>query len=106
MGDRDEPLLGQFSQRAHVRPHVQLAAHQHHFGVGAELLRLALPLHKEGGNDTVSPKKGALAFMPLLLKVLNTVKHNATALVDENSCRCGAQTKVQARFKTEDCGAN
>lgn len=44
VGDRDEPLLGQFPQRADVCPHVQLASHQDHFGVGTKLLRLTLPL--------------------------------------------------------------
>lgn len=44
VSDRDEALLGEFPQRADVRPHVQFTAHQHHFGVGAELLSLALPL--------------------------------------------------------------
>lgn len=44
MGDGDEPLLGQFPQGVDVRPHVQLAADQHHFGVGTELLCLPLPL--------------------------------------------------------------
>lgn len=47
VSDGDEPLLGQLPQCPHVRPHVQLAAHQHHLGVGAELLRLALPLQKQ-----------------------------------------------------------
>lgn len=44
MSDRDEALLGEFPQRVDVCPHVQLAAHQHHFGVGTKLLRLTLPL--------------------------------------------------------------
>lgn len=57
MGDGDESLLGQFPQCAHVGPHVQLAAHQNHFGVGAELLRLTLPLQEREGNEQVSQKK-------------------------------------------------
>lgn len=69
VGDGDEPLLGQFPQGAHVRPHVQLAAHKHHFGVGAELLRLALPLHKQEGHDGVSQKKDARTQTLLLVKV-------------------------------------
>lgn len=44
VGDRDEALLGELPQGADVCPHVQLAAHQHHFGVGTKLLRLSLPL--------------------------------------------------------------
>lgn len=42
--DGDEALLGKLPQRVQVRPHVQLAAHQHDLGVGAELLSLPLPL--------------------------------------------------------------
>ena len=44
VGDGDEALLGELPQGADVCPHVQLAAHQHHFGVGTKLLRLSLPL--------------------------------------------------------------
>lgn len=44
MGNRDEPVLGQLPHDVQVRPHVQLAAHQHHLGVGTELLGLTLPL--------------------------------------------------------------
>lgn len=46
MGNGDETLLGEFPQGVYVRPHVQLTAHQHHFGVGTELLSLSLPLWK------------------------------------------------------------
>lgn len=51
VGDGDEALLGELPQGADVRPHVQLAAHQHHFGVGTELLRLALPLWRHQGQS-------------------------------------------------------
>lgn len=44
--DGDEALLGKLPQRVQVRPHVQLAAHQHDLGVGAELLGLPLPLQR------------------------------------------------------------
>lgn len=44
VGHRDQPVLGQLPHHAEVRPHVQLAAHQHHFGARTELLRLPLPL--------------------------------------------------------------
>lgn len=44
VGDRDEALLGQLPQGVDICPHVQLTAHQHHFGVGTKLLRLPLPL--------------------------------------------------------------
>lgn len=44
MSDGDESELGQLSQDIEVRPHVQLAAHQNHLGIGTELLRLPLPL--------------------------------------------------------------
>lgn len=44
MGDRNESVFGQFSHDVEVRPHVQLAANQHHFGTGTELLCLTLPL--------------------------------------------------------------
>ena len=44
VGYRDESEFGQLSQDAQVGPHVQLAAHQHHLGTGAELLGLPLPL--------------------------------------------------------------
>lgn len=47
MGDRDEPLLGEFPQGVDVCPHVQLAADQHNFGIGTELLRLSLPLENQ-----------------------------------------------------------
>lgn len=46
MGDGDETLFGEFPQRVDICPHVQLTAHQHHFGVGTKLLRLPLPLWK------------------------------------------------------------
>lgn len=46
MCDRDEALLGELPQRVQVRPHVQLAAHQHDLRVGAELLSLPLPLRR------------------------------------------------------------
>ena len=46
VGDRDEALFGEFPQGADVCPHVQLTAHQHHFGIGTKLLRLSLPLWK------------------------------------------------------------
>lgn len=48
MSDRDEPVLGQLPHDVQVRPHVQLAAHQHHLGVGTELLGLTLPLRITG----------------------------------------------------------
>lgn len=48
MGDRDESVFGELSQDIEVCPHVQLAANQHHFGIGAELLCLALPLCIKG----------------------------------------------------------
>ena len=44
VSDRDESEFGQFSQHVEVRPHVQLAAHQNHLGIGTELLGLSLPL--------------------------------------------------------------
>lgn len=44
----DEALLGELPQRVEVCPHVQLAAHQHDLRVGAELLRLPLPLQRKG----------------------------------------------------------
>lgn len=44
MGDGKESVLGELSHDVEVRPHVQLAADQHHFGIGTELLRLTLPL--------------------------------------------------------------
>lgn len=44
MGDGDESVLGELPHHVQVRPHVQLAADQHHFGTGTELLRLTLPL--------------------------------------------------------------
>lgn len=44
VGYRDEPVLGQLPHDVQVRPHVQLAADQHHLGVGTELLGLTLPL--------------------------------------------------------------
>lgn len=44
VGHWDQPVLSQLPHHAEVRPHVQLAAHQHHFGAGTELLRLPLPL--------------------------------------------------------------
>lgn len=44
MGDGDESVLGQLPHDVQVRPHVQLAADQHHLGVGTELLGLTLPL--------------------------------------------------------------
>ena len=50
MWDWDEPLLGQLSQGAHVCPYVQLAAYQHQLGIGAELLRLPMPLWTQGTN--------------------------------------------------------
>lgn len=53
MGNGDEPLFGEFPQGVYVGPHVQLTAHQHHFGVGTELLSLSLPLWKHG-NSVVS----------------------------------------------------
>lgn len=37
-------MLGQLPHDVQVRPHVQLAADQHHLGVGTELLGLTLPL--------------------------------------------------------------
>lgn len=46
VGDGDETLFGEFPQRVDICPHVQLTAHQHHFGVGTKLLRLPLPLWK------------------------------------------------------------
>lgn len=53
MGNGDETLFGEFPQGVYVRPHVQLTAHQHHFGVGTELLSLSLPLWKHE-NSVVS----------------------------------------------------
>lgn len=97
VGDGDEPLLGQFPQRAHVRPHVQLAANQNHLGVGAELLRLTLPLHKQGGSDRVSQKKDALTLMTLLLKVLNTVADKGQAQSNSVSRRKQLQTRLKKR---------
>lgn len=44
VGHGDESVFGQLPHYVEVRPHVHLAAHQHHFGTGTELLRLALPL--------------------------------------------------------------
>lgn len=44
VGDGDESVLGELPHHVQVRPHVQLAADQHHFGTGTELLRLTLPL--------------------------------------------------------------
>lgn len=44
VGDRNESVFGQLSHDVEVRPHVQLAADQHHFGIEAELLGLTLPL--------------------------------------------------------------
>lgn len=44
VGDRNESVFGELSQDVEVRPHVQLAADQHHFGIRTELLRLTLPL--------------------------------------------------------------
>lgn len=44
MGHRDKSVLGQLPHYGQVGPHIQLTAHQDHFGVGAELLRLTLPL--------------------------------------------------------------
>lgn len=48
MGHRDEPVLGQLPHDVQVSPHVQLAADQHHLGVGTELLGLTLPLRITG----------------------------------------------------------
>lgn len=42
--DRDESVSRKFSHDVEVRPQVQLAAHQHHLGIGTELLRFSLPL--------------------------------------------------------------
>lgn len=47
VGNRNKTLFGEFPQGVYVRSHVQLAAHQHHFGVGTELLSLALPLWRQ-----------------------------------------------------------
>lgn len=44
VGDGEESVLGQLPHHVQVRPHVQLAADQHHLGVGTELLGLTLPL--------------------------------------------------------------
>lgn len=44
MGDGNESVFGELSHDVEIRPHVQLAADQHHFGIGTELLRLPLPL--------------------------------------------------------------
>ena len=44
MGDRNESVFGKLSHDVEVRPHVQLAPDQHHFGTGTEFLRLPLPL--------------------------------------------------------------
>lgn len=44
MGHGNESVFGQLPHHVEVRPHVHLAAHQHHFGTGTELLRLPLPL--------------------------------------------------------------
>lgn len=60
VGDGDEALLGELPQGVDVRPHVQLAAHQDHFGVGAELLRLPLPLWSQRGQTETSPTDGGL----------------------------------------------
>lgn len=54
MGNGDETLLGEFPQGVYVRPHVQLTAHQHHFGVGTELLSLSLPLWKHENSVCVT----------------------------------------------------
>lgn len=44
MGDRNESVFGELPHDVEICPHVQLAADQHHFGIGTELLRLPLPL--------------------------------------------------------------
>lgn len=44
MCDRNESVFGKLSHDVEVRPHVQLAADKHHFGIGAELLCFTLPL--------------------------------------------------------------
>ena len=53
VGYRDESEFGQLSQDAQVGPHVQLAAHQHHLGTGAELLGLPLPLWKPQNHASI-----------------------------------------------------
>lgn len=58
MGDGDESVLGQLPHDVQVCPHVQLAADQHHLGVGTELLGLTLPLRvtRTGTGCLTSPK--------------------------------------------------
>lgn len=48
VGARNESVFGKLSHDVEVRPQVQLAADQHHFGTGTELLRLPLPLRVHG----------------------------------------------------------
>lgn len=50
VGHWDKSVFGKLPHYTEVRPHVQLAAHQHHFGTRTELLRLPLPLHKKQQN--------------------------------------------------------
>lgn len=54
VGDRNEPVFGQLSQDVEVRPHVQFAANQHHFGIRAELLSFSLPLCVSGRQMDIS----------------------------------------------------
>lgn len=54
VGHWDQPVLGQLPHHAEVRPHVQLATHQHHFGAGTELLRLPLPLEEQSTRTSIT----------------------------------------------------